>query len=348
MTLADLYPAHIETLEQRHDAALAATKFDHALISSGSLKMIFLDDMPYPFKANPHFKSWVPVLDNPNCFLVYTPGKKPTLLFNSPVDFWHKVSDKPAGSWVDHFDIHYIADPDEAQPFLPTDRKRIAFIGEWDASFETWGIGNANPQPLLDYLHHHRAWKTDYEIECMREANRIGARGHIAAARAFRAGATEYAIHLEYLRATAHVESQLPYGNIIALNEHAAVLHWQHQSQTPPAELHSFLIDAGASFNGYASDITRTYSRNGDEFRALIDAMNAMQLELCDAVKPGLDYKELQLTTHRKVGQLLATFGFVSDAEAAYEKGVTRAFFPHGVGHYIGLQVHDVGGFSAD
>ena len=61
--------------------ALADSKFDHAVIFSGALHYQFLDDMPYPFKVNPHFKAWVPVTDNPNCFVVYTPGLKPKLLY---------------------------------------------------------------------------------------------------------------------------------------------------------------------------------------------------------------------------------------------------------------------------
>jgi Xaa-Pro dipeptidase len=113
--------------------------------------------------------------------------------------------------------------------------------------------------------------------------------------------------------------------------------------------LHSFLIDAGASYNGYASDITRTYSREKDEFAELIDAMNTMQLELCDMIKPGLDYKEVHFAAHRKVGDILHRFGFIDvDGDTAFAKKLTTPFFPHGVGHYLGLQVHDVGGFSKD
>jgi Xaa-Pro dipeptidase len=221
----------------------------------------------------------------------------------------------------------------------------VAFLGEPDEELKA---GDVNPQPLMDRLHWERSWKTDYEIECIREANVRGARGHKAAERAFRAGATEYEIHLEYLRASDQAEEELPYNNIIALNENAAVLHYfghDRRKLTP----YSFLIDAGASVNGYASDITRTYSRNGDEFGALIAAMDKMQQELCDAVKPGANYPDIHMLAHRKVAAILAQFGFVKlDAEAIFDKGISRAFFPHGVGHYLGLQVHDVAGFMAD
>ena len=175
-----------------------------------------------------------------------------------------------------------------------------------------------------------------------------GARGHKAAERAFRAGATEYEIHLEYLRGSDQAEEELPYNNIIALNENAAVLHYFGHDRRE-LEPFSFLIDAGASVNGYASDITRTYSRNGDEFGALIAAMDKMQQELCAAVKPGANYPDIHMLAHRKIAAILAQFGFVKlDADAIVEKGISSTFFPHGVGHYLGLQVHDVAGFMAD
>src|SRR5207237_6157630 len=119
-----------------------------------------------------------------------------------------------------------------------------------------------------------------------------GARGPQPAARSFRAGATEYEIHLEYLRASDQAEEELPYNNIIALNENAAVLHYFGHDRRK-LQPFSFLIDAGASVNGYASDITLTYSRNGDEFGALIAAMDKMQQELCAMVRPRVSYPDI-------------------------------------------------------
>jgi Xaa-Pro dipeptidase len=130
------------------------------------------------------------------------------------------------------------------------------------------------------------------------------------------------------------------------------VLHYYHHGRrrVDDEHRHAFLIDAGASFNGYASDITRTYSARDDEFAQLIAAMDRMQLELCEAVEPKLDYPALHLMAHRKAAQILADFKFVEglDADGIVEKRISSTFFPHGVGHLIGLQVHDVGGFMAD
>jgi Xaa-Pro dipeptidase len=348
--LATIYTAHVTLYKLRYDIALKDSKFDHAVVFSGALHYQFVDDMPYPFKVNPHFKAWAPVTDNPNCFVVYTPGMKPKLVYYQPVDYWHKVAGTPAAKWVEKFDIVMIADPDEAKQHIP--RGRIAFLGEWDEKFASWGDLTPNPEAVVNSLHFDRARKTEYEIECVRRANIRGARGHVAAERAFREGKSEYEIHFEYLRGADHVEEEVPYGNIIALNENGSTLHYYHHTRDRIDErnLYSFLIDAGATYNGYASDITRTYSRKKDEFQELIDAMDAMQLELVAACRPNTNYIDVHLLAHRKVAELLVRFDFIRgvDADGAVQNRLSSTFLPHGVGHFLGLQVHDVGGFMAD
>lgn len=343
------YAAHLDTLRARVDRAMEDAGLAHLLVYSGSLHYGFLDDNPYPFKVNPHFKRWVPITDNPQCLVIHTPGEKPKLAFYSPVDFWHKTHPVPEDFWTQHFDITPVAGIADARSLLPTDLARTAIIGEHEALFETWGIGAINPSELLDALHFEFAWKTDYELDCLREANRLGVRAHLAAERAFRNGASEYEIHFAYMNACEHNEHQLPYGNIIALNENTAILHYQYQARRAPETMRSFLIDAGASFNGYHSDITRTYSATDDVFARMIARLEETQLELCAQVRPGIAYADLQTQAHRNAANLLLEFGLATgSADALLESGVTRAFYPHGVGHYLGAQVHDVGGKQAD
>jgi Xaa-Pro dipeptidase len=344
--LASLYPAHLTTVKERHDRALTATGFDHAVIFSGALKMQFLDDQFYPFKASPHFKSWVPVVDNPNCVLIYTPGRKPVLVYHQPIDYWYKPAETPTGYWVDEFDIRIIREPEQAKEHLPKSG-RTAFIGEPHALHGA----DVNPDELMSRLHWERSWKTGYELACIRGANEIGTRAHRVAAAAFQRGRSEFEIHIDYLLASLHTEHELPYDNIIAVNEHASVLHYiNHERHHMEEEhRHSFLIDAGASMNGYASDITRTYSRQQDEFADLIVAFDRMQQDLCEMVKPGVNYIDIHMAAHQGVAQLLHDFRFVdADPAGIVEKRISSTFFPHGVGHFVGLQVHDVAGFHAD
>jgi Xaa-Pro dipeptidase len=344
--IASLYRQHLDELQLRTAVALQRGGFDHLLIPSGTLLYQVFDDRDYPYAVNPQFKAWLPVTRAPGSWLMITPGKRPKLLYMQPHDYWHVVPEAPSGDWVEHFDIVIIRTPDEALQHLPTDIARCAILGEAQSA-----VGHCvpnNPPSVLAYLDYQRAFKTPYEIEMMRKAQAIGVRAHRAAERAFRAGSSEFGIHLAYCQAARQDANDLPYGNIIALNEHGAVLHYTDRHRVPPSRIRSFLIDAGASFGGYACDITRTYSAQDDEFAAMIQAVDAAQLELCDAVRARFDYKQLHLDAHMALAGVLNDFGLIKvSPEAAVETGVSSAFFPHGIGHGIGLQVHDVGGFAA-
>ncbi|HSN17638.1 MAG TPA: M24 family metallopeptidase, partial [Gammaproteobacteria bacterium] len=263
--LARDYPAHLAAVRRQFDAALQAAGLEQVAIYAGALHIQFLDDSPYPFKVNPQFKWWLPLTDAHDSFIVYSAGKKPLLLYYQPDDYWHVPPAPPAGYWVDQFDVRILKDADAAKKELPSAAKR-AFIGEWRDHFQDWGFTQVNPQTLLNPLHYARAAKTPYELECMRRANVSGVRGHIAAEQAFRAGGSEYDIHNAFVVGSGQSDDQHAYHAIVALNEHAATLHYQHWEIAKPAARHSFLIDAGTQFHGYASDITRTYSAADDEF----------------------------------------------------------------------------------
>jgi len=347
--IAELYPAHLDVVKQRAANALTQGGFDRLVVFSGAPFIQFLDDSPYPFKTNPHFKAWLPLTENPFCFLVYTPGDKPVLVYYQPSDYWHKTPDAPDGYWVEHFDVRLVTETADAKAHLQPNGGQTAFIGEWQDEFSDWNLGEKNPEAIINALHYERAAKSEYEIECMRRANALGARAHRRAEQAFRSGASEYEIHQAYVAACQHTDEELPYGNIIALNEHGATLHYQHLERTAPASIRSFLIDAGASYLGYAADITRTYSFADQEFAGFIDAVDRMQQSLCAAVRPGVDFRDLHVRTHREIAGILSDWKIVKlSADDVIETGIISTFFPHGLGHLIGLQVHDVGGFMKD
>ena len=344
--LAALYPAHIDTVMARHDDALEKTGAAHAVVFSGSSKVAFLDDHSYPFMANPHFVAWAPLLALPLSYIVYTPGEKPVLLYYQPRDYWHSVPGTPNGYWTPHFDIRIVHTIEEMAAHLPVERDNCVLIGEIDDAAHAFGIDRINPSSTLHILHFARGVKTDYELACMRLASRRGAAGHIVAETAFRDGKPEFAIHQAYCKAVSHADNDLPYGNIIALNQNGAILHYTNLEREAPAELRSFLIDAGAQVHGYASDITRTYSNGDTRFAALIERMETMQLDIVDRVKAGIDYRDLHIDTHRLLGGVLNDSELATgDPETLIATGVTAAFFPHGLGHLLGVQVHDAGGF---
>jgi len=344
--LGRLYPAHIRDVCTRHDYALENSGAAHAIIFSGSPRRVFLDDHEYPFKPNAHFLGWAPLTALPGSYIVYTPGEKPRLIYFLPHDYWHSVPDQPDGYWSDEFDIRIVHATDEVAAHLPDDKEKCILIGEIDDAGDAFGIERINPTSALNILHFSRGVKTEYEIACMRLASRRGARGHVAAEAAFRDGLSEFEIHRAYCRAVSHTDNELPYGNIVALNAHGAVLHYTDLDRETPPQTHSFLIDAGAQVHGYASDITRTYSYNDSRFADLIKHMDEVQLEIVAKLKPGVDYRDLHIDAHRMLSGVLAAAGIVQgDPETLLATGVSSAFFPHGLGHLLGIQVHDVGGF---
>jgi Xaa-Pro dipeptidase len=343
------FPAHIEEIGRRTGAALAASGYDGLVLHAGEAIDIFLDDHHYPFKAHAPFKWWAPLRDAPGSLVWVRPGRRPTLIFRVETDFWYQPASLPESGWPAAFEVVTVHSRAEARAALPGDLSRHAWIGDALPELPAWGLGAVNPPGLMARLDHARGRKTAYEIACLREANRIGARGHHAAEACFRAGGSEYEIHQAFVGACGQREQELPYNAIVALNEAGAVLHYQMLRRERPAPPRSLLLDAGASFAGYGSDITRTWSHSDADFAALVTAMDALQRGLCALVAPGVDWRDIHLAAVERIAGLLHEAGVIRcSVEASLENGVARLFFPHGIGHMLGLQVHDVGGFMAD
>jgi Xaa-Pro dipeptidase len=345
-SLDALFASHLEGVVLRTARALEACGYSALLVHSGSLLPVFQDDRTYPFEVHAPFKVWAPLLDVPDCFLYFAPGRRPLLAFHQPEDYWYKPPAPPRGYWTRHFDILPCRDRDEARRALPPSLRATAYLGDPLEELASWAVGDVNPPHLIRHLDFPRAIKSPYELACLRQASRLGARGHLAAAQAFAAGASEFEIELAFLSACGLREQDLPYNPIIALNESGAVLHYQVLEHAPPAQRHSLLIDAGAEFAGYASDITRTYSHRDPDFAALIARMDRMQQSLCAGVRPGVDWREVHLQAHRLRADVLRESDLVTcSADEAVATATTSVFLPHGIGHLLGLEVHDAGGF---
>ncbi|WP_264273246.1 Xaa-Pro dipeptidase [Duffyella gerundensis] len=351
--LNTLYKDHLATLQQRAQQALAHSQHDALLIHSGELLTVHLDDHHYPFKVNPQFKAWVPVTQVANCWLWVDGVNKPKLWFYSPVDYWHNVEPLPHSFWTDEIEIVALRNSADIGSLLPAHRENVAYIGPVPARATQLGIraDAINPAVVLNYLDYHRAYKTDYELACMREAQKLAVAGHLAAKEAFLSGMSEFDINLAYLSATGHRDTDVPYGNIIALNEHAAVLHYTKLDARAPEEMRSFLIDAGAEYNGYAADLTRSYAAQKNSlYGQLVQEMNHQELALIDTLKAGVRYTEYHQQMHERIARMLLKFELIKgiSAEAMVTENLTGPFMPHGLGHPLGLQVHDVGGFMQD
>jgi Xaa-Pro dipeptidase len=342
-----LFPAHVAGMSERYARALHRCGFDAAIVGSGVVQYRFLDDQAHPYVANPLFLQWAPLSQHPGSAVIILPGRQPVLAVLRAEDYWHLPPALPASPVSDVFDLRILGSAGDLPAHIPSGLRRLAVLGppeQWQGLLPD---ATRNPPELLDILHYHRAWKSTWEIACIRQAAAIAAPGHRAAEQAFRAGANEYEILMAFLQASGQLEPELPYGAIVALNEHGATLHYQHRDrrERKPRDLHSLLIDAGCLYQGYACDITRTYAFRDDEFAAMVAGLDAVQRELCAAVRPGIPFPDLHRQAHRAIARLLHEWQLVqAPAEAILDAGVTLAFFPHGLGHLLGVQVHDLGG----
>ncbi len=338
------FGAHLQSTLADIDAALATHGYTTLVLHAGDERLLFQDDQTSPFRASPWFAWLVPAPPAPGSLVLIRRGEMPELLFVAPDDYWHSPPAVPTAPWIKHYRLRTYAGAEAALGALATPSGQAAWIGERPPPGSGW---QHNPAGLLAELEQLRARKSAYEIGCLREATRLGVTGHLAAERAFRAGGSEFDIHLAYLAAVRQTDQELPYHSIVALNEHAATLHYQLRERQPPARSMSLLIDAGADCRGYGSDITRTWAMGPGAFAALIDGMHEVQQELCEAVAPGADWRELHLQAHRLVARLLRDAGVLKiNEDEAVDSGVSAAFLPHGLGHMLGLQVHDVAGFK--
>lgn len=349
--MPELYADHIRVMQYRYETAAERFGLDAVVIGSGVEQLRFLDDQHYRYAANPHFLQWVPLQEHPGSAVVVQPGQRPVLVVHRPEDYWHQPPPLPSDDIAAHFEVHVVSDGKAVAALLPDPKHSAAIVGPPEQWAEALPAAVRNPDGLLNYLHFHRASKTAWEVACIRRAALLAAPGHQAAEHAFRNGASEFDILLAFLDGCRQSEDELPYGAIVALNEHGATLHYQKRERTRenPDAGRSLLIDAGCSHLGYASDITRTYARHDGEFAGMVSDMTVLQQHICMAAQPGMAFSDLHRQAHHALARLLSQWDIVRMApENMVESGVTSSFFPHGLGHFLGLQVHDVGGHLAD
>ncbi len=333
-----LYLAHVADLERRFARVLEAQGWDAVVIESGKPAMRSkYDDQYWPLRPCPHFQHWLP-LPEAGCSVVVRPGRKPVLLRPASSSFWEKPAAPESNAFERAFDVVRLHGSGSARDHHGPGR--VAFVGE----------ERDGPAALVKALDELRTTKTPYEIACIAEANARAQLGHDALRDAFRAGdASELDLHLLFLKATRQDDWETPYKNIVALGENAATLHhvaYGRQARGRAAE--SLLVDAAATCRGYCGDVTRTWVKGtgaaASAFAQLVAGVEAMQQRLCAAVRAGMPYEALHDESHRQVGAILREVGLVkTSAEEAVSTGVTRAFYPHGLGHSLGLQTHDVG-----
>lgn len=202
---------------------------------------------------------------------------------------------------------------------------------------------------LEDAITHCRVFKTNWELEQVREAGRVNSIAHREVLKALKPGMYEYELKavFDYHQITNGL-TQDAYTGIFASGNNSAILHYvENNQQIQDGDL--FLIDAGFEYNGYASDFTRTYPANGtfsSRQASVYEAVLQAQKEVINSIEPGVKMEHLHVQSANIMMEGLKEADLVTgNTDDLMEQNIFALFFPHGLGHFLGLDTHDVGGY---
>ncbi|MCG8374266.1 MAG: aminopeptidase P family protein [Balneolales bacterium] len=221
--------------------------------------------------------------------------------------------------------------------------EQAEFIEDLDRGF------NVDTEALVDALTYCRVLKTNWELDQMRKASQVNNEAYIQVMKSIKPGMFEYELKAVFNQVQLrHGLLQDAYNGIFASGVNASILHYvENNSQIKDGDL--FLMDAGFECNGYASDFTRTFPANGkftDIQAGIYQAVLDGQKAVIDAVKPGVKMEDLHMLASRIMMKGLIKLDIIrGDLDEMMEQNVFALFFPHGLGHFLGLDTHDVGGY---
>ncbi|WP_122366169.1 Xaa-Pro aminopeptidase [Pseudomonas coronafaciens] len=262
-------------------------------------------------------------------------------------------------------DAFPITDIDEILPGLIEGRDRVySAMGsnpEFDRHLMDWinvirskaHLGAQPPKEFvaLDHLlHDMRLYKSAAEIKVMRAAADISARAHVRAMQACRAGLHEFSLEAELDYEFRKGGSKMPaYGSIVASGRNGCILHYQ-QNDAALRDGDLVLIDAGCEIDCYASDITRTFPVNGRfsaEQKAIYELVLKSQYAAFDAIGPEKHWNQAHEATVQVITAGLVELGLLrGDVDQLIETEAYKAFYMHRAGHWLGMDVHDVGEYK--
>lgn len=334
-------------------------------------------DSDYPYRHDSHFY-YLSGFAEPESFvaLVAARGERParTILFcrekNVEREIWEGFRFGPAAArdafgfdeaWpIDELDARMadiLADAPALYYALGHGAELDARVAGWLKAVRARGrTGVTAPQTmhhLLAMLDEMRLLKDEHEIALMARAGVISAQAHARAMRATRPGMFEYEIEAELLHEFRRNGAQFPaYPSIVASGPQACVLHYNANDRRI-ADGDLVLIDAGCELDGYASDITRTYPANGrfsDAQRTLYELVLRAQAAALAAIHPGRPYSAIHDAAVRVLTEGMLDLGLlerskVGTLDEAIDTRAYTQFYMHGTGHWLGMDVHDVGAY---
>lgn len=346
---------------------------DAILILPAAAERIRSNDTHFPYRQDSDFW-YLTGFDEPEAVLVLVPGRAAgeTLLFcrerDATREAWDGARLGPEGAvaTLGMDDAYPHADMDEILPRLIEGRNRVYYHFGRDPEFDLTLIGwvkrvrsqikqGVQPphefQELGHLLHDLRLFKSPAERRLMAESARIAALAHLDAMRATKPGMFEYEIEAELLYRFRRHGAVPSYEPIVGAGANACVLHYRaNRDQMRDGDL--LLIDAGAEFHGYASDITRTFPVNGrfsKPQRALHDVVLAANIAAREVVRPGVSWIAPHQAAVEAITDGLLRLGLLKGTlKQNLKDHAYRRFYMHKTGHWLGLDVHDVGDYRID
>jgi Xaa-Pro aminopeptidase len=331
-------------------------------------------DIDYPYRPDSDF-FYVTGFPEPEAVAVLAPGRPQGeyLLFCRERDPEREQWDgsraglEGACSRYDADDAFPIGDIDDILPGLIENRSRVfhamGYYSDFDQRVVDWvkrvrhrtraGGGTPHEFVALDHLiHEQRLFKSKAELRIMREAARISVGAHRRLMEVCKPGMMEYQLEAEFVHECLRNGSRATaYPSIVAGGTNACVLHYVENSE-PLKDGDLVLIDAGAEYHCYASDITRTFPVNGrfsPEQAALYEVVLASQYAAIEAVKPGNDWNDPHEAAVKVLTSGLVELGLLKGKlSKLIDKGAYHQFYMHRTGHWMGMDVHDVGDYKID
>jgi len=328
-------------------------------------------DSEFPFRADSDFV-YLTGFKEPESVLVLIPGRKDGqfIMFcrerDEMMEIWNgrRAGLEGAKQHYGADQVHSIDELDHVLPTLLEDRQRVHYTMGKDEIFDKrlmeWinkvrhkaRTGILAPQEFISLdplIHEMRLIKSPAEIRTMRKAAQIAAEAHTKAMQACKPGVREFVVEAELAHTFTKHGCPPAYTSIVGGGENACILHYTENN----AELedgHLLLIDAGAELDYYASDITRTFPVNGkfsNEQKIIYEIVLKAQLAAIKKVKPGNHWNQPHEAAVKELTKGLLDIGLLKgDLNKLIENESYRKFYMHRTGHWLGMDVHDVGDYK--
>lgn len=357
MTANQLYPARSHakrtaaTLKDLaktsgSDVSPADSEHAHLYMASPALELWPYSDQNVPFRQNRYFNYLTGAYDLAGGHVVYDVKNDKLTLYLPPIDeedvMWSGLPMSPEEAQK-KYDVDEVKYEKEIEKDLANAQAVLSIEKSEKFSFVKVS------ETFKEALDETRLIKDDFELNLMRKASEITDNSHMAVMSALPIETNEGHIHAEFVYHAMRQGSKFTaYDPICCSGSDCGTLHYVRNDQELDDKL-LVLIDAGAEWQTYASDVTRTFPINGEwtkESRAIYDAVADMQKQSMEAVKPGARWEDLHILTHRLLVEHFLKLGIFKNGtvDEIMESRISTAFYPHGLGHTLGMDTHDTAG----